>query len=166
MKCNRCGIENGDSNKFCTNCGNILVNEYKPYKIICESCGAENEPGYKYCFLCGELLKTSEITDNLTTDNNIHNNYKNEKSRLLAELESLKKAENKLLKESEKIDWAAFEKAKQSFKKIVKDHNGLINNSIKLNWIRIIKEKSGVILKISQLDELIKEAMTQNGGNK
>ncbi len=60
MKCYRCGIENGDSNKFCTNCGNILVNEYKPYKIICESCGAENELGYKYCLLCGELFNTTE----------------------------------------------------------------------------------------------------------
>ncbi len=59
MKCNRCGTENNEENKFCTNCGNELLSENNPQEIICDECGEKNKPENNYCIYCGERLKTT-----------------------------------------------------------------------------------------------------------
>ena len=46
MTCARCGTENRDGRKFCSECGARLSSG-------CPSCGAANELGEKFCGECG-----------------------------------------------------------------------------------------------------------------
>ncbi len=64
MICKKCGADNTDENKFCTNCGNELPKENQQQKNICESCGSENMPTNKYCTICGEELSAPEGVKN------------------------------------------------------------------------------------------------------
>lgn len=57
MKCDKCGTDNNNGNKFCTNCGEELPSEIQLQKNICESCGSENELTSNYCVACGEKMK-------------------------------------------------------------------------------------------------------------
>lgn len=50
-KCNSCGHINKAQSKFCTKCGEKLIEEK-----ICENCGASNEIDAKFCSSCGNKL--------------------------------------------------------------------------------------------------------------
>lgn len=54
MKCNNCGIENSDENKFCTGCGSKL--KAKTDVIYCAHCGVENDKSNNFCENCGSKL--------------------------------------------------------------------------------------------------------------
>jgi hypothetical protein len=49
MRCSKCGSDNRDGRKFCTNCGTSLV-------ATCPKCSAPVEPGEKFCGECGAGL--------------------------------------------------------------------------------------------------------------
>lgn len=57
MKCNRCGTENNEENKFCTNCGNELLSENNPQEIICDECGEKTNPKIITVFIAENVLK-------------------------------------------------------------------------------------------------------------
>ena len=46
MKCPSCGLENPDTAKFCSECG-------ERFKTLCPSCGIANSPDAKFCNECG-----------------------------------------------------------------------------------------------------------------
>ncbi len=50
MKCENCGFENPDGNKFCESCGARL-------ELICPKCGHSNSPDAKFCGSCGVKLQ-------------------------------------------------------------------------------------------------------------
>lgn len=52
MKCNKCGCEIKENQKFCTNCGAIL-----PYNINCPNCGSMVSSEDSFCINCGTPLK-------------------------------------------------------------------------------------------------------------
>lgn len=81
MKCIKCGAENNDSNKFCTNCGYELIDKSNPQEIICESCGAKNKPENNYCISCGESLKVAENINAAKSNLRRQNNYNRAKSK-------------------------------------------------------------------------------------
>jgi len=49
MRCSKCGSDNREGRKFCTNCGNSLV-------ASCPKCGAPVQPGERFCGECGAAL--------------------------------------------------------------------------------------------------------------
>lgn len=49
--CPECGMKNGRTAKFCSECGKRIV-----LNTVCSSCGFENMPGMKYCGNCGKQL--------------------------------------------------------------------------------------------------------------
>src|SRR5262245_16762222 len=49
MRCARCGFENTEGLKFCTECGSRLQQG-------CPSCGFANTPHAKFCGACGTAL--------------------------------------------------------------------------------------------------------------
>src|SRR6516165_2956088 len=49
MRCSKCGSENREGRKFCTNCGTPLL-------TACTKCGAAVEPDEKFCGECGIAL--------------------------------------------------------------------------------------------------------------
>jgi class 3 adenylate cyclase len=49
MRCSKCGSENREGRKFCTNCGTPLL-------AACPKCGAVVEPDEKFCGECGTAL--------------------------------------------------------------------------------------------------------------
>jgi uncharacterized membrane protein YvbJ len=51
MVCPKCGAENQQGTKFCSECGTKLGGNPK-----CPACGADNEPGAKFCNDCGAKL--------------------------------------------------------------------------------------------------------------
>ena len=55
MKCEKCGANNSDKNRFCRDCG-------KPLKLICSQCGKKIEPGIQFCGSCGK--KTNGLFKN------------------------------------------------------------------------------------------------------
>ncbi len=55
MKCNNCGTENSNENKFCVSCGTELKNLKKDH-IYCGNCGSENNKESNYCDNCGSRL--------------------------------------------------------------------------------------------------------------
>lgn len=62
MKCQNCGSEIEQGNKFCTNCGSPVAAEPTEQKIVndpnaCTSCGHVNQPGHKFCENCGAKLQ-------------------------------------------------------------------------------------------------------------
>ncbi|MBV8771307.1 MAG: zinc-ribbon domain-containing protein [Deltaproteobacteria bacterium] len=52
MRCSKCGSDNRDGRKFCTNCGAPLV-------VTCPKCAAPVQPGEKFCGECGGALDGS-----------------------------------------------------------------------------------------------------------
>ena len=60
ISCQKCGAENDPSTKFCSECGNGLVNSAIAQKTFtCQNCGKENETGTKFCADCGAKLPVS-----------------------------------------------------------------------------------------------------------
>jgi predicted amidophosphoribosyltransferase len=49
MRCSKCGNDNREGRKFCTNCGTPLV-------ATCPKCGALIEPDEKFCGGCGNAI--------------------------------------------------------------------------------------------------------------
>ncbi len=77
LKCNSCGAENDDEQKFCSECGAKLAAEEQPKAAeepsavqheseaaatekVCPACGAKNEPTEKFCSECGKPLDAAE----------------------------------------------------------------------------------------------------------
>lgn len=81
MKCNKCGTENNNENKFCTNCGEDLTAETQPQKNICNSCGFENAPTNNYCVTCGEKLKAPNNVKNEHAKHEHRNKQKSNKGK-------------------------------------------------------------------------------------
>jgi class 3 adenylate cyclase len=52
MRCSKCGSDNREGRKFCTNCGTPLVS-------TCPKCGAAIQPGEKFCGECGAAIGVS-----------------------------------------------------------------------------------------------------------
>ena len=61
MRCSKCGSDNREGRKFCTNCGTSLP-------ASCPKCGAAIQPDEKFCGECGAGLaevagpKSPEVT--------------------------------------------------------------------------------------------------------
>src|SRR5262249_7220516 len=51
MRCSKCGADNREGRKFCTQCGSALAAK-------CPRCGAAIEPAEKFCGECGVALGT------------------------------------------------------------------------------------------------------------
>ena len=51
MKCSKCGADNREGQRFCTQCGS-------PITAKCPRCGAATEPAEKFCGSCGAVLRT------------------------------------------------------------------------------------------------------------
>jgi hypothetical protein len=49
MRCSKCGGDNREGRKFCSDCG-------APLFISCPKCGAPNQPGERFCGECGAML--------------------------------------------------------------------------------------------------------------
>jgi hypothetical protein len=49
MRCSKCGSDNREGPKFCTNCGTPLV-------ATCPKCGAPVQLGEKFCGECGAAI--------------------------------------------------------------------------------------------------------------
>src|SRR5215471_15852424 len=49
MRCSKCGADNREGRKFCTQCGS-------PLAAKCPRCGAAIEPAEKFCGECGASL--------------------------------------------------------------------------------------------------------------
>jgi class 3 adenylate cyclase len=49
MRCSKCGSDNREGRKFCTNCGT-------PLAAACAKCGAAIQPGEKFCGECGAAV--------------------------------------------------------------------------------------------------------------
>ncbi|MDE1854735.1 MAG: zinc ribbon domain-containing protein [Candidatus Micrarchaeota archaeon] len=52
VKCHKCGAENSDNAKYCSQCGTDIVKR----TIRCPRCGSENRHDAKYCNECGRSL--------------------------------------------------------------------------------------------------------------
>jgi len=52
MRCSKCGGDNREGRKFCTNCGTSLV-------AICPKCSAPVQPGERFCGDCGAVIGAS-----------------------------------------------------------------------------------------------------------
>ena len=55
MRCSKCGADNREGRKFCTQCGSALAAK-------CPRCGAAIEPAEKFCGECGAALGTPSKT--------------------------------------------------------------------------------------------------------
>jgi class 3 adenylate cyclase/tetratricopeptide (TPR) repeat protein len=55
MRCSKCGADNREGRKFCTQCGS-------PLAFKCPRCGSAIEPAEKFCGECGAALGTSPAT--------------------------------------------------------------------------------------------------------
>jgi class 3 adenylate cyclase/tetratricopeptide (TPR) repeat protein len=53
MRCSKCGSDNRETRKFCSQCGTPLATK-------CPRCGASNEPGERFCGDCGAALITTQ----------------------------------------------------------------------------------------------------------
>lgn len=56
MICNTCGINNHEGNRYCTNCGEELIETLTSSANNCPGCGAENNLDNKFCISCGHQL--------------------------------------------------------------------------------------------------------------
>src|SRR5215467_12675792 len=54
MKCSKCGADNREGQRFCTQCGS-------PLTAKCPRCGAATEPGEKFCGACGGALSNNGV---------------------------------------------------------------------------------------------------------
>jgi Double zinc ribbon/Adenylate and Guanylate cyclase catalytic domain len=52
MRCSKCGSDNREGRKFCTNCGTPVV-------AICPKCSAPVQPDEKFCGECGTAIGTA-----------------------------------------------------------------------------------------------------------
>src|SRR5438105_13060241 len=52
MRCSKCGSDNQEGRKFCTNCGTPLV-------VTCPKCGAPIQPSERFCGECGTAISAS-----------------------------------------------------------------------------------------------------------
>lgn len=52
MKCNKCGAENDESSKYCSECGVELLKE-----LSCPGCGKLLKPGAEFCVECGKKIE-------------------------------------------------------------------------------------------------------------
>ena len=52
MRCSKCGSDNREGRKFCTNCGTPLV-------ATCPKCSAPVQPDEKFCGECGAVIVAS-----------------------------------------------------------------------------------------------------------
>lgn len=50
MECPNCHIENPEDNKFCRECGTVLL-------PVCDGCGTTLQPGDNFCGKCGHDLR-------------------------------------------------------------------------------------------------------------
>jgi hypothetical protein len=55
-QCPKCGLTADPAMKFCTGCGNPIVEEAAPSMARCSKCGSENPRGSKFCAACGAPL--------------------------------------------------------------------------------------------------------------
>ncbi|HLW70018.1 MAG TPA: AAA family ATPase [Candidatus Binataceae bacterium] len=53
MRCPKCGNDNRDGAKFCSECAT-------PFSAKCRQCGADNSPGAKFCDECGTSLNAPD----------------------------------------------------------------------------------------------------------
>ena len=62
MKCIKCGFENPEDSKFCSQCGNLLSS-------VCPKCGNKVGSNDSFCNECGYQLKRKEnpITHSVDT---------------------------------------------------------------------------------------------------
>src|SRR5215471_16184933 len=49
MRCSKCGSDNREGRKFCTNCGTLFV-------ATCPKCSAPVQPDEKFCGECGAAI--------------------------------------------------------------------------------------------------------------
>ena len=60
MKCQKCGIDNSPSSKFCGNCGAVIATSLMASdpisNITCPNCSASSSAGSVYCGSCGTEL--------------------------------------------------------------------------------------------------------------
>jgi len=58
MKCQKCGAENPEGQKFCGECGHNL--EEPPQArlgvVKCPNCGFDNPEGRRFCADCGSMI--------------------------------------------------------------------------------------------------------------
>src|SRR5215467_5465960 len=54
MKCSKCGADNREGQRFCTQCGS-------PLTAKCPRCGAATEPGERFCGDCGGALSSNGV---------------------------------------------------------------------------------------------------------
>src|SRR5215467_4514992 len=54
MRCSKCGADNREGQRFCTQCGSALAAK-------CPRCGAAAEPGEKFCGACGGALSNNGV---------------------------------------------------------------------------------------------------------
>lgn len=56
MECGQCGAHAADDQRFCGQCGAVLV-------AVCASCSTENPPGHKFCGACGTAIEAAGSPD-------------------------------------------------------------------------------------------------------
>ena len=54
MRCSKCGADNREGQRFCTQCGS-------PLTAMCPRCGAATEPREKFCGACGAALSNNGV---------------------------------------------------------------------------------------------------------
>lgn len=70
MKCNKCGAEISEKEKYCPRCGNPII-RIKP-KSLCSGCGTEIPDNVEYCPGCGKkIIRRSPEEKSLGNENRI-----------------------------------------------------------------------------------------------
>ena len=55
-KCDKCGYENRDAAKFCSDCGAPFIKKSNDASVVCPACGAVAVNGAVFCGVCGRNL--------------------------------------------------------------------------------------------------------------
>ncbi len=77
MKCNNCGSENSNDNKFCTECGTEL--KAASESIYCPKCGAENSKDSNFCVNCGSRIQSKQKKHSVNNKKKQQNRTRNNK---------------------------------------------------------------------------------------